>query len=124
MPQRALTTCPSPGCRSLTRGGRCPQHAAQAQRDDVAYRGSAASRGYGAAWAKARAAHVASHPFCEQCLREGKRTPVAIVHHRIEPRGDPRLLVEPSNLVSSCRPHHQQEHARRARPGFVAPRSS
>jgi len=121
-------------CRVIVPYGtpRCPPCTAkqQAQRlghrrerepGDVARRGTAAERGYGARWRnETRPRYAASHPWCEDCLARDIRTPVQIVHHRIEPRGDDALMHDPANLKSACRSCHLREHGRRGLPGYVA----
>lgn len=58
---RALRVCPVPGCPELTRGGRCPDHRAQAE----ARRGTAAQRGYGHHHrTRFRAGVLRRHPMC------------------------------------------------------------
>ncbi len=106
MPNRPLTTCPHPGCSTLTKGGRCPRHAAQAEREDVARRGGSAARGYDAEWKALRAQYARAHPLCQDCLNDGRSVPVAIVDHVIPHRGNDALRLAWSNLRSLCRHHH------------------
>lgn len=76
-------------------------------------RASAAERGYAHGWPKLRAAYVAQHPLCEDCLARGRTVIVDEVDHVIPINGldDPlRLLWE--NLRSRCRPCHAVKTAR------------
>jgi 5-methylcytosine-specific restriction endonuclease McrA len=73
-------------------------------------------RGYGYAWQRLRAAHVAANPFCEDCTAEGVLgVPVAVVDHRIPHRGDFNLLMNPDNLKSLCNRHGGKKNARERR---------
>lgn len=52
--------------------------------------------------------------LCELCLKEGRYTSGAIVHHKIEltPENvnDPSIALNFENLVLLCREHHAQVH--------------
>lgn len=109
-----------------------PRAAAQA----VAGRGSAASRGYDAAWRRLRADHLRRHPLCRMCLAAGlvndgrltpdgrinpvpaKRSPV--VDHIVPIAQAPERRLDRSNLQTLCATHHdgakQVEEQRRAGP--------
>ncbi len=118
-----LKPCAQPGCAALVRGAaRCPKHVAKHAAQDVARRGTATDRGVDHMWRKLRAEHVAASPWCVECLLDGRQTPVQIVHHVVEHRGDDALRLDPMNLVSLCHRHHRLEHARRGLPGYAAPR--
>lgn len=67
-------------------------------------RGSAASRGYGRRWQKARAAFLAEHPVC-QCDDPDCQRPATEVHHIKAHRGDHDLFWDPKNwqgLTKEC----------------------
>ncbi|GBR25539.1 hypothetical protein AA0488_0675 [Kozakia baliensis NRIC 0488] len=67
-------------------------------------RGSAASRGYGRRWQKARAAYLAENPVC-QCDDAACQRPATEVHHIKAHRGDYDLFWNPSNwqgLTKEC----------------------
>jgi 5-methylcytosine-specific restriction protein A len=68
-----------------------------------ARRGSAASRGYGHRWRKARAAFLAEHPVCAHpsCAQ-----PAADVDHKIPHGGNYQLMWDQSNWQPLCHPHH------------------
>ncbi len=110
MPWAPRHPCAERDCRALVQQGvaRCPAHTRHRQRVDRAQRGSAAARGYDAAWEQVRADYARAHPWCEPCLAIGQRVPVAIVDHRVPiKQGGARL--DPSNLESECRSHHARK---------------
>ena len=81
------------------------------------WRGSAASRGYDAAWKALRLAKLKADPLCWWCLRKGVLTAANTVDH-IEPiteRPDLRLVW--SNLRSGCKPCHDAHTARQVAAG-------
>jgi 5-methylcytosine-specific restriction protein A len=83
-----------------------PRHqTARPQRVDR--RASASERGYDSRWTKLRAAYVAQHPLCEDCIAEGRTMAVHEVDHIIPINGinDPLRLMW-DNLRSRCRSHH------------------
>jgi 5-methylcytosine-specific restriction protein A len=65
-------------------------------------RGSSAQRGYGAAWRRARAAHLAEHPLCVECERQGSSVPATVVDHIAPHRGDMALFWDSTNWQSLC----------------------
>ena len=69
-------------------------------------RGSSAERGYGAAWRRARLGHLARHPLCVQCEREGLSEAATVVDHIVPHRGDMALFWDSENWQSLCKPHH------------------
>lgn len=95
---------------------------------------TAAARGYGADWQRVRAKHLAKHPHCVFCLRDlgmshlspvdvvlqcaqrGIAEPVGTIGDHIIPhRGDDRLRLDPANVQTLCKPHHDGEKARAER---------
>jgi 5-methylcytosine-specific restriction enzyme A len=75
-------------------------------------RPSAAARGYGSAWRKARLAHLRAHPLCEVCLSQGKIVPARQVDHAVAHRGDAALFWAHGNWVSMCDSCHSQKTVR------------
>lgn len=92
---------------------------------------SSTERGYGYRWQKARAAHLAEHPFCTYCLRDagvtevdpaqiilavtakGLKLPFAtVVDHRIPHLGNQVLFWDRSNWQSLCASHHSRDKQR------------
>jgi len=108
--RRFRRPCPSPGCPSLWDGVECKACGHKPEKvgwDRDPDRRTAAERGYDADWFACRAAYVAEHPFCEDCLENGRPVKVDEVHH-IEPfdgKDDPKRL-DWNNLRSLCEDHH------------------
>jgi 5-methylcytosine-specific restriction endonuclease McrA len=75
-------------------------------------RGSAASRGYGHKWRKAREGFLRKHPLCVMCQRRGRVTPAVVVDHVIPHRGDMTLFWDRDNWQPLCKPHHDIDKAR------------
>ncbi|TGB34841.1 HNH endonuclease [Burkholderia thailandensis] len=89
---------------------------------------SSTARGYGYAWQKLRSEHLVKHPHCVYCLRElgmaGWSPPDVVLEcaarrivepigtigdHIIPHRGDRRLLLDPANIQTLCKPHHDSD---------------
>lgn len=82
------------------------------------YRKTAPQRGYDWRWQKLRKAYVAEHPWCEDCLLEGKHVPVHEVDHVIPFKSlDDPLRLDWHNCRSRCRPHHALKTHRDKRQG-------
>ena len=109
-PSAPLRWCTYPGCAVLVSGGgRCPRHRQQAQeesRQAERRRGSAASRGYGERWRRARALHLMGEPLCRACLAAGRARAAEVVDHVRPHRGDAGLFWDPDNWQSLCRRCH------------------
>ena len=69
-------------------------------------RPSAARRGYGPRWRRARQAFLARHPLCVMCAAAGRLEPATVVDHIVPHRGDTRLFWNKANWQSLCRPCH------------------
>jgi 5-methylcytosine-specific restriction protein A len=80
-------------------------------------RGSAASRGYDAAWRKLRAAKLAADPLCWWCLADGNLTPANTVDHIVPISDRPELRMVWGNLRSGCKPCHDAHTARQTAAG-------
>ena len=76
------------------------------------WRGSAASRGYDAAWRALRAAKLKADPLCWWCQREGILTPANTVDHIVPIPERPELRMVWGNLRSSCKSCHDAHTAR------------
>ena len=116
MADRPLRPCRHAGCSELTRDGWCPKHKPRHQRR--------VSEDYHAwytlpVWTRRlRPQQLVREPFCRVCARvypagaPRSRTRATVADH-IEPhRGDWSLFVDPSNLQSLCKHHHDQKTAR------------
>jgi 5-methylcytosine-specific restriction protein A len=107
MPTRPGRPCTAPGCPELVAEGKCEKHRVAHEQQVQRWRGTASSRGYGWAWQKLAGAHKRKHPLCVECLKQGSVTAADDVDHIVPFQGlnDP-LRLDPSNLRSLCRPHH------------------
>lgn len=72
-------------------------------------RPSPRTRGYDTQWERARAAFLASHPWCRSCRAEGKRTAAVHVHHATPHRGDRAIFWDRSRWVPLCTEHHNRD---------------
>lgn len=104
MPFRPNTPCKHPGCAELVPYGEkyCEKHK-PLHPEEVR---SAAERGYGRAWQKARKRFLETHPLCVACAREGKYVKATDVDHIVPHRGDMRLFWDESNWQPLCHKHH------------------
>ena len=73
------------------------------------HRESAAKRGYGSRWQKARAAWLMLHPLCAECQRHGRVTAATVVDHIIPHRGNMELFWDRDNWDSLCAPCHNKK---------------
>ena len=112
MPWAAPRFCTKAGHPSFT-GARCPLCSKASYQAQDQLRGSAASRGYNAAWRRLRLRILADEPLCRFCAEEGKVTTAVDVDHiqAFTSMDDPRRL-DPSNLRPLCRSHHSARTAR------------
>jgi 5-methylcytosine-specific restriction protein A len=112
MPNKPLKPCKYPGCPELVPSGYCAAHASTKAYD----RDPEKQRLYGRAWQKRRIAHLAEHPWCEDCLGNGIYTEATDVHHVIPHRGDKRIFWS-SPLQSLCHACHSSRTASEGRGG-------
>ena len=91
--------------------------AAEVKRELDRQRPSAARRGYGPRWRRARAAYLACHPLCVPCKVAGRLEPATVVDHVAAHRGDPVRFWDESNWQSLCKPCHDAKTARERRWG-------
>lgn len=75
-------------------------------------RGSAASRGYDAAWRRCRSAFLLKHPLCQFCETAGRVEEATVVDHIITIEDRPDLRLDWSNLRPLCKPCHDRRTAR------------
>ena len=106
MPTRPLRGCRAPLCPELVSSGYCVNHLRAKRAREDAYRGSAVSRGYDERWRRARASFLASHPLCGECSNEGRVTAATVVDHIVSIRLAPHRRLDPTNLRSLCKRHH------------------
>jgi Restriction endonuclease len=86
--------------------GYCAEHQRLNRKQYDDRRGSAASRGYGSRWQRARAVFLSQHPLCEECAREGALTPATVVDHIQPHRGNQEMFWGVTNWQSLCKRHH------------------
>lgn len=67
---------------------------------------TAAQRGYGYKWQKARLVHLQAHPLCAYCEKAGRVTAANVVDHATPHRGDMTLFWDRSNWASLCTTCH------------------
>jgi 5-methylcytosine-specific restriction enzyme A len=83
-------------------------------------RPSAARRGYGPRWRKAREAYLARHPLCTSCQAQGRVVSATVVDHVVPHRGDRRLFWDERNWAPACKRCHDAKTAREGRWGHQA----
>lgn len=118
MPTAAKRPCAQPGCGALVARGYCHEHA-QASRLYDKHRGTAARRGYDAAWQRAKnEALDRDEHLCQPCKLEGKLVRATEVDH-IEELADGGARLDKKNLLSVCHSHHMAKtwQQRRVRSG-------
>lgn len=81
-------------------------------------RGSAASRGYGSRWRKARLVYLAVHPLCVKCRGRDRIEPATVVDHVRPHKGDQVLFWDQNNWQSLCKPHHDKDKQQEEAVGF------
>lgn len=91
-----------------------------ARREQDQRRGSARERGYSAAWDKASAGHLRSHPLCRYCELAGEVAAATLTDHLYPHRGDQALFWNRTYWVSCCKPCHDGFKQRVERKGRLA----
>jgi 5-methylcytosine-specific restriction protein A len=91
--------------------------AAEVKRELDRQRPSAARRGYGPRWRRARQAFLAHHPLCVQCKGEGRLEPAIVVDHGIPHCGNASLFWDEANWAALCKRCHDRKTAREGRWG-------
>ena len=110
MPRKLNQPCKHPGCPRLVPHGTkyCEVHKPM-HPEEVR---SAASRGYGGAWRKARRIYLQAHPLCEECMKNGRYVKATDIDHVIPHRGDMELFWDKSNWRALCHSCHSKKTAR------------
>jgi 5-methylcytosine-specific restriction enzyme A len=80
-------------------------------------RPSAARRGYGSRWRRARAAYLVLNPLCVRCQATGYIGSSTVVDHVVPHRGDPKLFWDERNWAALCKRCHDAKTAREGRWG-------
>lgn len=73
---------------------------------------TAAQRGYGYKWQKAREGFLREHPLCVMCQVEGRVMVATVVDHITPHRGDMGLFWQRSNWQPLCATHHSRDKQR------------
>ncbi len=110
MPYKPKVPCRHPCCPNLVPAGQkyCEEHKALHPEESR----SAATKGYGARWRLESKKFLALHPLCEECLKEGKATPVTVVDHIVPHQGDPKLFWDRSNWQALYKRCHDKKTRR------------
>lgn len=107
MPYKPKRPCSFPDCPKLTDGRFCEEHQKQENKRYEKYdRSPEMKKRYGRAWKRVRDRHIAQHPLCEVCKRNGNLTPAEEVHH-IVPLSQGGTHDD-SNLMSLCKSCHSE----------------
>ena len=107
MPYKPKRPCSFPGCPHLTNGRFCEEHQRQENKRYEKYdRSPEMKKRYGIAWKRVRDRHIAQHPLCEVCKRNGNLTPAEEVHH-IVPLSQGGTHDD-SNIMSLCKSCHSE----------------
>lgn len=77
----------------------------------AAVRETAAARGYGGRWQKARATFLARSPLCVACATEGRVTAATVVDHITPHKGDQGRFWDTDNWQPLCKAHHDRKTA-------------
>ena len=80
-------------------------------------RESAAKRGYGHKWQKAREAWLSDHPLCVMHADLGRVVPATVVDHKVPHRGDLSLFWDRKNWQSLCKQCHDAHKQRQEKGG-------
>ena len=73
---------------------------------------TAAQRGYGYKWQKAREQHLQANPLCVMCRADGRVTEATVVDHIVAHRGDQSVFWDRDNWQSLCATHHSKDKQR------------
>ena len=105
MPTRAMRPCTYPGCNVLVAKGRCAAHSARIERD------SSVKKLYNnQQWQSIRRRQLTEHPWCADCLGDGRHVLATEVDH-VEPhRGDAEKFFA-GPFTSLCKSHHSHKTA-------------
>ena len=110
MPRMPDHPCAHPGCPRLVPRGKkyCAENPAQ-HPEEIR---SAAGRGYGSRWQKARKCYLEAHPLCVECMKAGRYVKATDIDHIKAHRGDPVLFWDESNWQALCHRCHSEKTRR------------
>ncbi len=109
MPRKPLKPCRHQGCPNLSENTYCKEHIKlNNQQYDKHKRRKNSNKIYGRTWREIRDSYTKSHPFCEECYKNGIAIQVDEVHHIIPvSQGGTH---GPHNLISLCKSCHTKAH--------------
>lgn len=99
--------CLRNGCRGIVTDDVCNKCGPRPRLRDG--RPSAHKRGYGKQWQKVSKIMRRSQPLCIDCLKAGRVTPAAGVHHKQKLRDAPELAFDEENLEPLCAGCHAKK---------------
>ena len=115
MPQRIGTPCNHRGCPAIVVDRYCDEHRRQHVAQVNARRDTSLAKLYKSArWARARAAFLASNPYCVHCLEHPAAPSLVAARHvdHIRPhRGDVDLFWDQTNWQPLCASCHSRKTA-------------
>ena len=107
-PTASLKPCSYPGCANLVRSGRCAKHQIEQNKSEFQqYRDPNIQKLYDRRWREVRLKYLASHPWCEECLRANIYEPATDVHHVQRHGGEPSIFRS-SPLMALCHRCHSR----------------
>lgn len=83
--------------------------AAKTHKTESAPRGTAAQRGYGGRWQRARLVFLQENPLCETCGAKGYVVEATTVDHKTPHRGNQQLFWDASNWSALCSTCHNRK---------------
>jgi 5-methylcytosine-specific restriction protein A len=109
-PLSPLRPCAARLCHTLTRGGRCAQHARELDQQ----RPNADVRlwYHTPRWKQLRAQVLAEEPRCCDCLTEGRTAASTDADHQVPHHGDVVLFWSRANLRGRCHACHARKTRR------------
>lgn len=110
MPRKPKRLCSYPGCPKLVDGGYCEEHKKLTDKQYNQYGRDEFSKNFykTAEWQYARKRQLEQYPFCEECLKMGKRIKATMVDH-IKPIKQGGDKFAPDNLQSLCWSCHSRK---------------
>jgi len=110
MPRKPKRPCSYPGCPKLVDGQYCEEHKKLTDAQYNKYGRDDFTKSFYKTkeWLFVRKRQLTEHPFCEECLKQGKRTRATMVDH-IQPIKQGGQPFAPSNLQSLCWSCHSRK---------------
>lgn len=104
MPKKQKHPCAYPGCPNLTDKRFCERHGVfnrehARQTDKI----------YNSRWRKISHRYLRSHPFCVECLKQGRYTKATVTDHIVPHRGNPKLMWDEHNFQALCKRCHDNK---------------